>query len=222
MPYRRVIFANNEFYHIYNRTVGNEILLKDNYDFKRCISLIDYYRYDTSMSYSFFLRSDPSEQKIYLKKHQAVNPHVEILAYSMMPNHYHFLLKQNNSNGIKRFISNYQNGLAKYINTRRKRHGAFFCNMFQAVRIESEQQLLHVSRYIHLNPVTSYLIDINDLSKFDKTSFPVYIKEMNNTFVSPDLILAYFKDRDSYKKFVFNQADYQRHFQEINRMTLDE
>ena len=94
--------------------------------------------------------------------------------------------------------------------------------MFQAVRIESEQQLLHVSRYIHLNPVTSYLIDINDLSKFDKTSFPVYIKEMNNTFVSPDLILAYFKDRDSYKKFVFNQADYQRHFQEINRMTLDE
>ena len=65
-------------------------------------------------------------------------------------------------------------GFSHYFNLRHERVGHLFQGNFGAVRIENEEQLVHVSRYIHLNPVSSYLIRIEDIDDYEYSSFPEY------------------------------------------------
>jgi len=69
---------------------------------------------------------------------------VDILAYCLMPNHFHFLLRQNLEKGISIFLGNFQNSYTKYFNLRNKRQGSLFLTPFKAVRIEDDDQFLHV------------------------------------------------------------------------------
>ena len=92
--------------------------------------------------------------------------------------------------------------------------------MFKAVRIESEEQLLHVSRYIHLNPATSYLIKVNQLVNYPWSSFKDYQKD-TNSFVNTSLVLNSFKSFKKYEEFVFDQADYQKTLDEIKHLVVE-
>jgi putative transposase len=93
--------------------------------------------------------------------------------------------------------------------------------MFKAVRIETDEQFLHVSRYIHLNPVTSYLVKIKNLISYSWSSFPEYMKTHPHKLSSPDELLAYFKTPRDYQRFVFDQADYQKELAKIKHLTLE-
>ena len=96
------------------------------------------------------------------------------------------LVKQLEENGITRFISNFQNSYAKYYNLKNDREGALFKNQFKGKWIESDEQFLHVSRYIHLNPVTAYMISPDQLDTNPWTSFSSYIHEKAVSFINTD------------------------------------
>lgn len=94
-------------------------------DHSRFIELINYYRFkDTPVSFSQFKRIENNTRqqilKDLLKKKDQL---IEILSYCLMDNHYHFLLKHTADGGIARFISNLQNGYAKYFNLKTLRSG---------------------------------------------------------------------------------------------------
>ena len=137
-----------------------------------------------------------------------------------MPNHFHFLIRGLTETGIKEFISNFQNSYAKYFNIKNDRTGSLFQPMFKAVRIESDKQLIHVSRYIHLNPITSYLIETKDLNKYPWSSYSEYINNIES-FIEKDLILNFFKSAKDYKKFVLDQVEYQRELDKIKHLVLE-
>lgn len=137
-----------------------------------------------------------------------------------MPNHVHFLLKESSSNGISCFMRNFQNSYAKYFNTKTKRSGSLFQSMFKAVRIESDEQLLHVCRYIHLNPLTSYLIkEFDQLETYPWSSFRHYVN--GDDIIEKKMIMQSFKTIEDFKKFTANQIDYQRKLDSIKHLTLD-
>ncbi|MBI2330396.1 transposase [Candidatus Daviesbacteria bacterium] len=225
MPYRKTVFANEEIYHVFNRGVAGLPIYHHTYNYSRFIQLLDYYRFtNTPTSFSRFLKL-PLEEKgrilENLKKEN--NLQVEILAFCLMPNHFHLLLKQISEKGIKSFISNVQNGYAKYFNIKKERSGPLFQSAFKAVRIETDEQLLHVSRYIHLNPATAYIITIEKLIDYHWSSFATYLG-INSTdfpFVKPEFILNFFKSPEKYKEFVFNQAEYQRELANIKHLILE-
>lgn len=138
-------------------------------------------------------------------------PFVEIYCYAFMPNHYHFLLRQLMNNGIKQFISNMQNSFAKYFNLRHDRDGTLFQHTFKGKRIETDEQFIHVSRYVHLNPVTSYLINFEHLATYSWTSFFEYANaKKEHSFITTEFLLNMFKSRKKYYDFVSDQAEYQR------------
>lgn len=154
---RNIVFAEGEYYHVFNRSTASEQVFTRKKDIKRALDLISFYRYKQSLRFSFYDRLKDEEKKMYLQKLSGVTPIVEIYAYSLMPNHYHLLLKQESEMGIQKFLSNFQNSFAKYFNIKNKRFGTLFQRPFKAKHIETEEELLHLSRYIHLNPVTSYI-----------------------------------------------------------------
>ena len=89
---------------------------------------------------------------------------VSILAYCVMPNHFHLLLKQEVEGGISTYLRRLTVSFVRYYNILHKQKGPLFESFFKAVLIESENQLLHVSRYIHLNPTSAKLV--NDPIKY--------------------------------------------------------
>ena len=147
---------------------------------------------------------------------------VEILAFALMPNHYHFLLVQLEDKGISNFIRLLQNGFAKYTNIKNERSGSVFQSMFKAVRIESEEQLMHVGRYIHLNPFTGYVLnDIKLLSKYMWNSYSTYLGNRNYEFLDKQKLSERFKSIKKFAEFTENQADYQRELKNMEYVVLD-
>ena len=214
---------NGEVYHTIARGVAKKPIFTSGNDYHRALDLINFYRRGTlSLRFSYFKRLLKDEKEVFLKRLVKKNPVVEILAFCLMPNHIHFLLKQLEKRGIPIFMSNFQNSYAKYFNTKYKRLGPLFQPMFKAIRIETDNQLIHVSRYIHLNPVSSYLIEIEDLENYSWSSFRAYLNRKTLEFVDPDLVLSLFESLAKYRQFVYDQADYQRKLEQIKHLILEE
>lgn len=139
-----------------------------------------------------------------------------------MPNHFHFLIKQEQEDGVANFLRNFQNSYAKYFNTKTERSGALFQSMFKAVRIESDEQLIHVARYIHLNPSTSYIVKgVQELEGYPWNSFAEYLSKHPPKIINKEKVLGFFKSLDEFKKFTFDQGDYQRQLESMKHLSLE-
>ncbi|MBI2597037.1 transposase [Candidatus Daviesbacteria bacterium] len=222
MPYRKVPIVTSEIYHVFNRAVAGIPIFSTSIDFLRFLDLINYYRFkNTPVSFSQLKNIEREQRKqIFDDLIKENHLHIEILAFCLMDNHFHFLLKQKLDRGIVKFISNLQNSYAKYFNAKSARNGPLFQPMFKTVRITTEEQFLHVSRYIHLNPSTSYLVEIKDLESYPWSSLLNYIGEGRYPFVDTKQILGIINEK-KYREFVFNQADYQRELGMIKHLTLE-
>jgi len=219
MPYRKTPIVQDEVYHVFNRSVARQPIFNTIRNYQRFLELINYYRYERpSLRYSHFNRLPPEQKEQFLTNLTKKDPMLTILAFCIMPNHIHFLLKGKIANAISTFMRNIQHSYSKYYNIKSNRIGSLFQDMFKAVRIETDEQLLHVSRYIHLNPVSSFIIKIKSLEEYPWSSFSEYTGRKSNLFVNTDLILSHFKSSESYRQFVFDNASYQQELEKIKHL----
>lgn len=223
MPYRQTPLVTEEVYHIFNRSVARLPIFISKNDYGRAMEVIDFYTFgNTYLSFSHFRRLTQEQRLNFAESiFTPENKLNEILAFCLMPNHFHFLLRQKKDKGIATMLRNFQNSYAKYFNTKSERSGALFQSMFKAVRIETDEQLIHVARYIHLNPSTAYIIkDPQDLENYLWSSYPEYINNSAGIADQKEL-LGYFKSVENFKKFTLDQADYQRKLGQIKHLTLE-
>jgi putative transposase len=224
MPYRSSPFITGEIYHVYNRTIAQESLFVHPKDYRRFLDLIWYYRFlHTPCKYSVYYRlSNEARTEIKKTLESEDQKNCEILAFSQMPNHYHFLVRQLSDLGIHTFISNLQNSFAKYFNTKSNRCGGLFQAMFKGKRIETDEQLVHLMRYIHINTLTSYILkDGDQLAAYPYSSYGTYIGTQHIPFVSTSLLSGLFSSTDELISFHKDQVDYQRKLACIRHLTWD-
>ena len=222
MPHRNLILANDNFYHIYNRGVGSIPIFKHKRDYKNFLDLLNYYRYkEPSISYSTYKKLNLELREAYWKKLISQDILVDILVFSLMPNHYHLTLKQNMDNGIRDFISNVQNSHSKTFNLKHQRKGPLYESRFYSKYIETDEQLLHLSRYQHLNPVTGYLVEIEQLEDFEWSSHGCYLNTKDLEYINTSLILELAGGVENYRKFVEDQVDYQRELDKIKHLIIE-
>jgi len=213
MPSRIFPFVNGQYYHIYNRGVEKRVIFEKQWDYSRLIKTIKYYQLlGPKPKLSRFLMGSifkpDTDKKI-----------VDIICYCLMPNHFHFLLRQVQDGGISEFVSKLSNSYTKYYNVKYKRVGPLLQGEFKAVLIESDEQLVHVSRYIHLNPFASFLI--KDLNEYRWSSYKEYIGNYKNVICNKEIILSFFKSTQDYEKFVLDQVAYAQELELIKHQLLD-
>lgn len=218
---RREILATGETYHVFNRSVGKEEIFIKGLELERALALLEFYRFPQKLRFSFFKRLQKEIKQEYISGYKTLDALVEIYSFALMPNHFHLLIKQTTDKGIEKFLSNFQNSFAKYYNTKYQRGGSLFQNSFKAKRLSSDEEFLHVSRYIHLNPVTSFLIEYDDLQTYPWTSYPYYLEKGKNDLISTNFIIDLVGSRLKYEKFVANQVDYQRKLYLIKHLILE-
>lgn len=212
MPTRSDIFINKGLYHIFNKTIDKKLIFSKPQVSLRFLNLLPYYRSSKAdIRYSKFmtLLGDQRFQKeiqIYLPKYYKV----EILSYCLMPNHFHFQLKQRMDKGIVMFMAEILNSITRYFNVLYDRKGPIFLPQFRSRRITSHEQLIHISRYIHLNPYSGgYIKNIKDLVNYEHSSFNEYVTN-NRGLCNLEPVLSGFTNKEKYKEFVFKNAEYQK------------
>jgi len=213
MPSRKLILACGETYHIFNRSIHRRSLFTNKKEFNLFLEAMGYYS-QTSPPVRFSIyRQQKNKYKINIHKSL-----VKIIAYCLMPNHYHFILTQIKEKGIKKFIHRLATSYSCYFNLKHNQKGPVFESKFKAVRVETQEQLIHLSRYIHLNPVTSYLTE--DPFRYNYSSYKIYLNQEKSDLVDFSDVMIDFSPED-YRKFVLDQKDYQRELSGIKHLVFE-
>lgn len=213
MPYRYNPLVTGEYYHVFNRGVAKMTIFKDYRYYRRFMRAMLYYQVD-GLKPRFSLFS-PSIHKLDWNKKL-----VDIICYCLMPNHYHFLLKQNKDGGISEFIRKLCESHAKYYNIKGTgRLGSVFQSEFKAELVVSNEQLIHLSRYIHLNPVVSDVVD--NLKKHLWSSYLEYLGLNTNRVCTKEIILGQFKSPQKYEEFVLDQVGYATELEYIKHQIIE-
>jgi len=220
MSPRKTILATGEFYHIFNRSINNQPIFVNKRDCQRFIDILFFYQKNPKIRFSHFINLPLKERENIFEQLNKNKKLVEILAFVLMPNHFHLMLQQKEDNGISIFLSRATNSYTRYYNTKHKRKGDLFESVFKAVRIETEEQLIHLSRYIHINPVVSLAINEENLVSYPWSSFPDYLRG-NSSVLDLKPVLNRFANPQDYKKFVFDQIGYGKELEKIKHLLLE-
>ncbi len=175
MASRKTIFQKNEYYHIYNRGANSIKIFR------------------SEENYYYLLR---------LIKKYFNNFNISIIAYCLMPNHYHFLLRQDSDLSISQFIQALFNSYTKAFNKMYGRSGTLFEGAFKSIHIYSQEYLTYLCRYIHRNPIEADTPLVNKLQDWKFSNYPEWLNLRNGTLVDKKFIKDMFEDNQSYRKFV--------------------
>jgi len=141
-------FVNNEIYHIYNRGVDKRKIFMDEQDHSRFIH--DLFEFNDDNPAPKFEFSEVGLPEIEKTPRNLI---VEILAFCLMPNHFHLMLRQKSDNGITQFMRKLGTGYTNYFNQKYKRSGSLFQGIFKSTLIDQDAHFIHLPYYIHLNPL---------------------------------------------------------------------
>lgn len=223
MPIRKTPFATPEIYHLLNRGVARAPIFTNKRSYKRFIETIDFYRFaNIPLRLSYFLvLSLDDRQRMRSDLEKQNQKLVEILCYCLMPNHFHIVAKQLMDGGISMFIRKTCDSYTKYFNLKNDRVGPLMQGNFKAIRVETDEQLIHLSRYVHINPYIGNVVQRKELLVYPFSSLPAYLSTEDFVFLNKDLVIGHFPSAREYKRFVLNQADYKKSQLHINHLMLE-
>lgn len=213
MPGRLVSLVNGEYYHVFNRGADKRDLF---------IQLRDYKRFKQTFCYYQFAGPKPkfsnfSKARLASFKPIVDSKLVEIICFCLMPNHFHFLVRQLKEDGVSKFISQITNSYTKFFNTKYGRVGALLQGKFKAVLVETDEQLIHLSRYIHLNPIVSGFSKSPD---YPWSSYHEYLKGREICQTEP--IMSFFSSSRKYKEFLEDHIDYASSIEVMKHQIIDD
>ena len=197
MPYRYNFYAGG-YYHIYNRGVEKRPIFRQEKDYFKLISIFSAY---------LSPQKDPT-----LKRHPVFDKEIELFCFSLMPNHFHLLLRQKANDSISRFMKCVWNAYSSYFNVNYERVGPIFQGRFKAKEVGNDAYLLDLSRYIHRNSIglTDGAGKTRPLLEYRYSSYRHYLNLENMPFVHSEEILSFFNSSRpgfSYQNFVENDNE---------------
>ena len=174
MSRRQVEFAIGEYYHIYNRGSNRQHIFREH------------------ENYSFLLR---------LLKMYALKLDVAVIAYCLMPNHYHLLVRQEGATAARLLPQYVFNSYAKAFNRRYGRSGTLFEGPFKAIHIDRQEHLIHLCRYMHGNPVKDGMVATPE--QWPYSNYLEWIGERAGTLFEPEFVKQNFVTGAEYRRFVY-------------------
>lgn len=220
VQYRQDQLVNEEYYHIYSRSIAKFVIFNNDQEYLRMFELINLLRYvNFDYQFSQFKRFVNKKQDAIVNSLKAEDQSlVDIVAYCLMPTHIHLVLRQNRDDGVVKYLAKLLNSYSKYFNTKHRRNGPLWSGRFKSVRVENDEQMLHLTRYVHLNPVSAGFIDRPKDWSF--SSYQEYAGNNKSNICKYNSVLDI--DPVRYEKFVNDHADYQRQISYIKHLLFDD
>lgn len=202
-------YVENGYYHLYNRGVEKRVIFRDHQDHITFLRYLEEYLSPKDEEGLWQKINDPllspleKDKALAQLRRNNFFGKIELLCFSLMPNHLHFQLRQKEAPAIDIFTNSLITRYVGYFNRKYERVGHLFQDVYKAVLVESEEQLLHLSRYIHRNPLQ--LGERGRRYQENYTSLPEYLGQRTTPWIKTDPILSYFTKNtsaNSYGNFV--------------------
>jgi putative transposase len=190
MPCRKIEFRSRQTYHLYNRGVDRQPI---------------------------FFRPENWKYFIERLRHYFQPELADILAYCLMPTHYHLMVTLKVDDFSTRVMQPFSVSYTKAINRQQERVGPLFQGPFRATWVDKDSYLAHLSRYIHVNPVTAGLATRPEDWAF--SSYRDYASLRDGTLPATNVILSQFPSRQAYREFVESYCEQENRI--IEHLLLD-
>src|SRR3990167_10393233 len=199
---RKIPFVADEYYHIYAHSVGDLELFKNTRDFERFIVMLflangekDIPRLDRSSDLN----------RVWVIRDGKINlgdPLVDIVGFCVMPNHFHFLLRERKDGNISIFMHRILVSYSKYFNLKYERRGHVFERTFDSKHLNDDNYLMRALAYIHLNP-KDFKGRKKKEHRYEWSSYQDYIGENRwGKLLSTEFAFEYFEnDKNSLRDF---------------------
>jgi len=209
--------GETRIYHVLTRSIaGFKVFLSEN-DYRRMLELLKYYKYNPKIKFSYYLTLITQKSKIYYDQLKDKKPLVEIIAYCLMPTHIHLALYEVSEGGISEYMRKILDGYTRYFNKKIRRKGPLWEGRFKRIEVTSNEQLLHLTRYIHLNPATAGLVEKPEDWLY--SSYREYIGLEQEKICSKENFFDF--SEKEYKEFVEDRIDYQKSLSLIKNLILE-
>lgn len=208
-------YVDHTYYHVYNRGVEKRTIFQDDQDyvaFLGCLKLYLTPPHPIDRRFAITLQGDSlsNESKILYAPSRQPKNHtnsIELVAYCLMPNHFHLMFRQNERDSMNHFMRSLATRYSMYFNKKYERVGTLFQGTYKAVMVEHENQFLWLTKYIHRNPLglASYRESPRKLVEYPYSSYKNYLNKIHQPWIHPENILTYFSTtnpRSTYQAFV--------------------
>lgn len=185
------MYHDNHLYHVYNRGAHKKNIFRSDYQYAYCLNLIE--KYKTKYS-------------------------IQIYAYCLMPNHYHFLLSQNVDGSISKFLQTTFNAYVQAFNKMEDHSGTIFQGAARGILVGNDEYACQLIAYIHQNPVTANFVKNPELWQF--SDYKEWIGKKTFRFEGKDLLNLHFEDSNGYSKFMKSYQE-EKILSRINNYILD-
>lgn len=202
----------NQIYHIYNRGIEKRITFLDQNDYKRFVHDLAAFN-STEPILSAVQRFSPKYSGFQISEVKPRKRLVELLVFTLMPNHFHLLVRPIIENGIVKFMQKLGTGYTMYFNKKYERVGSLFQGTYKKVVVTEEAHFIHLPFYIHANPldnsfpqwregrVSNFKKAMEYLENYRWSSFPDYIGKVNYPDVTQrKFLLKFFGGPQNYRK----------------------
>ncbi len=209
MPARNTVklYLEDSYYHIYNRGVEKRVIFQDSQDYGVFLSYLKDYLLPKDEPELRKRLSNPNisytekDKIIKLLRLNNFADEITLIAYCLMSNHFHFLIKQKGNYSIHKLMQSLSTRYTMYFNQKYKRVGSLCQAVYKAVLVASDEQLLHLTRYIHKQALASK----GETLQEQPCSYLEYVGKQKTGWVKPNEILAFFSKTNpslTYKAFV--------------------
>lgn len=204
---RKIKIIQGEYYHIYDRGNNKQSIFNDERDWIRLLLLIFCFQspltfHNIRRHVNYFVQHRVLNIPEEMMKEIIKNRYVELVSFTLMPNHFHLILRESKQGGISQYMQRVLNAYTKYFNAKYKTSGHLFQGPFQAVHIKDDNQLLYLSAYIHRN-----IREIKEWTDkehlFPWSSYQDYIgKNRWGELLKKDIVSEQFPSNEEYRLFV--------------------
>ena len=215
MPSKYVVrnFRKNAFYHIFNQGVEKREIFLDEEDYR----LFQRYLFTYLRPIEEVLEMDPDIPLRLTSK--SLSEELGLIAYCLMPNHFHLLVRQKTENAVPKLLKQLTNAYTLHFNERYSRVGSLMQGRYKAVEVADEELLIHLARHIHLNPLAAVIVKTPEAHRW--SSYPDYLGLKADIPAEKDKILSYFPSVGAFKGFHEDQADYEKNLGKIGHLSID-
>ena len=225
MLMRKIEFMEGEFYHVFNRGNNKRPIFNKYFDLNRFLLSIQHFNNTDPIGsiYENLFRNKElggSTSKLDIKSEKLV----DIVAYCLNPNHFHFILKQVSINGIQKFMHRLGTGYTMYFNEKYKNSGSLFQGRYKAIHVNSNEYLLHLSAYINLNFEAHYRSESTRKSNLSQSSWEEYTsnKKDSDGLCNKNIILSQFKNMEDYKQFAKDSLEIIKQRKDLQELVLED
>lgn len=195
-------FCDGAYYHVYNRGVEKRDIFLDKHDYMRFLRGMREFNSTEPVGSLYqkdlITRTAGKGFENPMGCSKPSRPQVEIISYCLMPNHYHFLMKQSVDSGISEFMKKLGGGYTNYFNYKNNRSGVLFQGGYKAIEVKNYSHFLKLAVYVNCN------YEIHKMGKSENwiwSSYLDYIGTRKGSLCNKDAILKEFYNKEDYKFF---------------------